>query len=383
MRRRGGGQAHAKVTNIELFFDLVFVYAVTQLSHGLLADLSLQGALHTGLLFLAVWWVWIYTSWITNWLDPDRASVRLILFTMMLAALALSAELPRAFGSGGPVFALAYVGMQLGRTGFMLWAVRHERLEMRRNFQRIFGWLMIAALFWLGGAFNEGRARWWLWVAAIAIEYGSVAIAFWLPGLGRSRTTDWDIEGAHLAERCSLFIMISLGESILITGSTAAGVPATTATMSAFLAAFLGCVAMWWIYFNIGVERGAQQIASSADPGRLGRLAYTYLHLLIVAGIIVSAVADELVLAHPDGHLDAHTLPPIVAGPALFLLGNLAFKHVIWGRPPASHIGGLALLAAATACAGWLRLLLGIATTAILLLVALWETLSLRPRHAG
>jgi low temperature requirement protein LtrA len=214
---------------------------------------------------------------------------------------------------------------------------------------------------------------------AIGIEYASVVIGFWVPGLGRSVTTDWDIEGEHLAERCALFIMIALGESILVTGSTAGGVAATMATTTAFVCAFLSSVAMWWIYFNIGVERGACQIATSADPGRLGRLVYTYIHILIVAGVIVAAVADELVLAHPLGHVEMRSMLPIIGGPALYLLGNLWFKHVIWGRPPLSHIVGLAtLMLAGILSPKMTPLLLFSVATVILVGVAIWETLSLR-----
>jgi low temperature requirement protein LtrA len=380
--RRRGAHGHAKVTNIELFFDLVFVFAVTQLSHHLLEHLDLRGAIETGLLFLAVWWVWIYTSWVTNWLDPDRAPVRIMLFTMMLAGLLLSASLPHAFDAEGPLFAVAYVLMQVGRTVFMVWALRREHVQRRRNFQRVTAWMLLSACFWVAGCFASHDLRFALWVLAIAIEYASALVGFWVPGLGRSATTDWDIDGAHLAERCSLFIMIALGESILVTGSTAAGVPATAVTITAFVAAFLSSVAMWWIYFNIGVERGAQQIANAADPGRLGRLAYTYIHLLIVAGVIVSAVADELVLAHPAGHLETAALLAFVGGPALFVLGNLWFKRVTWGRAPLSHLVGLAVLAllgvAAAVTHAITPLTLALLVTAVLVMVAVWETVSLR-----
>jgi low temperature requirement protein LtrA len=377
--RRRGAPSDAKVTNIELFFDLVFVFAVTQLSHRLLENLSLRGAVETTLLFLAVWWVWIYTSWVTNWLDPERVPVRIMMFVLMLAGLALSSSLPHAFENEGLLFAGAYVLMQVGRTVFTLWAVADSSRARTRNFQRVTLWLLLSGLFWMAGAAASGDLRLGLWALAVGIEYASAVAGFWVPGFGRSVTTDWDIQGEHLAERCSLFIIIALGESIVVTGSTAAGLEATAATTAAFLVAFVSSVAMWWIYFNIGVERGARQIASAADPGRLGRLVYTYLHLLIVAGIIVGAVADELVLAHPTGHAELHALLAIIGGPALFLLGNLCFKRVIWGRAPLSHMVGLLLLAlAAPAALAMTPLLLAFAVTAVLLTVAAWETASLQ-----
>ena len=123
LRTRGGHES-GRVGMVELFFDLVFVFAITQLSHGLLAHLDPAGALRTGFLLLAVWWVWIYTSWVTNWLDPEKIPVRLMLLALMLAGLVLSASIPKAFGEHAPWFACAYVAMQLGRTLFMLWATR-------------------------------------------------------------------------------------------------------------------------------------------------------------------------------------------------------------------------------------------------------------------
>ncbi|MEO6853553.1 MAG: low temperature requirement protein A, partial [Rhodoferax sp.] len=150
--RQDGG----KVENVELFFDLVFAFAITQLSHGLLAELSWDNALRSGLLLMAVWWVWIFTSWVTNWLDPVQSPVRTALFAMMLAGLVLSASIPRAFGEKGWAFALAYVGMQVGRTLFFLWAVRGERASMVRNFQRILVWMLLAGVCWLAGGWSEG-----------------------------------------------------------------------------------------------------------------------------------------------------------------------------------------------------------------------------------
>ena len=382
--RQRGGHVHARVTNIELFFDLVFVFAVTQLSHALLDRLSLQGALETGLLFLAVWWVWIYTTWCTNWLDPDRVAVRILIFALMLAGLLLSCSLPHAFDAEGMLFAICYVAMQIGRTLFMIWAVPASRPGLRRNFQRVAVWLAASAVLWITGALSTSERRVWLWALAIAVEYVSVMVGFWVPRLGRSLTGDWDIAGTHLAERCSLFILIALGESILVTGATAAGTHATLPVVTAFVTAFLGSVAMWWIYFNIGVERGARQIASDDDPGRIGRLAYTYIHLLIVAGIVVAAVADELVLTHPTGHVDLPFIAVTIGGPTLFLLGNLSFKAVIWGRAPLSHLVGFGLLALTTLLASKLTpLALASAVAAILLVVAAWETISLRPAGHG
>ncbi|XXF80905.1 low temperature requirement protein A [Myxococcaceae bacterium GXIMD 01537] len=383
MRPREPGAA-SKVTNIELFFDLVFVYAVTQLSHALLEDLSPMGAVHVLLLLLAVWWVWIFTGWITNWLNPRHLAVRLMLLVLMFAGLLLSTALPEAFDSRGRVFAGAYVFMQVGRSLFMLWALRGSPLVAIRNFQRIVIWFAVSGLFWMVGAFGEGRERFVCWLVALAIEFVGPAAYFYVPGLGRSATKEWDVEGGHLAERCSLFVIIALGESVVMTGSSFAGSEQTTDTWLAFANAFLGCVAMWWIYFDLGAERGSRSIRESSDPGRTARLGYTYLHLLIVAGIFVSAVGDELSLSHPREPTTRESLMVLLGGPKLYLLGNALFKmSVNRTRFPLSHLGGLAALVLLAPVSHTLSLLgLAAATTAVLVGVAAWETLSLRSlRH--
>ena len=375
---RAGG--HAKVTNIELFFDLVFVYAVTQLSHTLLHGLNATGVFQVLLLFLAVWWVWVFTGWVTNWLDPERPLVRLLLLVLMLAGLLLSIALPEAFGARGLLFAGAYVFMQVGRTLFMLWALGDAAPANTRNFQRITVWLVLSGVLWLAGGWQDGQGRWLLWIAALVLEYLGPALAFHVPGMGRSSTSDWDIDGGHLAERCSQFVIIALGESVLVTGASFADTLRQPQALPAFVSAFIGSVAMWWIYFDLGAERGSRAIRRSAYPGRTARIAYTYLHLLIVAGIIVSAVADELALHEPAQQAGMVDGAVLLGGPALYLLGNAWFKKTVNDTNlPLSHLLGLAALMALTLCIGHCSVAsLGMATTAVLVLVALWEVCSLR-----
>jgi len=371
-----------RVTMVELFFDLVFVFAVTQLSHTLLEHLTPGGTAQTLLLFLAVWWLWIYTSWTTNWLDPERPAVRLMLFALMLGGLLLSSSIPEAFGDKGLAFGVVFAAMQLGRTLFVLRAMRTHRPGHYRNFLRITVWFCASAAFWVAGGLAAGETRIACWIVAVAIEYAAPALYFWVPGMGRSSTADWDIEGAHMAERCALFVIIALGESILVTGATFAELPWNALALTAFLSAFFGSVAMWWIYFDTGAERASHRIAQSKDPGLVARNAYTYLHLLIVAGIIVCAVADELVLTHP-GHISDAGIAAILGGPVLYLLGNALFKWVTNDRrgPPLSHMAGLLLLFGLMPFAFahlFSALILGALTTAIFVFVAAWETMALR-----
>jgi low temperature requirement protein LtrA len=378
--RSGHGHEQRRVTFVELFFDLVFVFAITQLSHTLLERLTLIGFAQAMLLLLAVWWVWIDTSWATNWLDPQTTPVRLMLFALMLAGLVLSTSIPQAFEGRGVSFAGAYAAMQVGRCLFALWAFRRHSPSNFRNFQRITVWRAMASAFWIAGAFVEPDMRLGLWGFAVLLDCLAPAVGFFVPGLGRSTVQDWDVEGSHMAERCGLFIIIALGESILVTGGTFGQLAWTAPTIAAFVVAFVGSVAMWWIYFNVGAEKASRTISASADPGRLARLAYTYLHLPIVAGIIVSAVADELVLAHPSGKTDLKTAFAVLGGPALYLAGNILFKRAISGKVALSHLAGLGMLALLIPAARFASgLALGSATTLVLVVVAAWETWSLRP----
>jgi low temperature requirement protein LtrA len=169
-------------------------------------------------LLLAVWTAWIYNAWFTNWFDPDRRVVRLVLVGVMMASLLMSATLPEAFGERGLVFAGSYVAIQVGRTMFVVAALR-EQPELRRNFQRVLAWLVTAGALWLAGGLGHGTAREVLWLAAVVVDLIGPMCGFLTPTLGRSRTTDWTIAGWHMAERCQLFIIIALGESILVTGA--------------------------------------------------------------------------------------------------------------------------------------------------------------------
>jgi low temperature requirement protein LtrA len=370
---------HSRVTYAELFFDLVFVFAVTQVSHTLLGRFTPLGAVQTTLLFLAVWWVWVYTSWITNWLNPERTPVRVMLFALMLGGLVLSTSIPQAFESRGLWFAIAYAAMQVGKTIFLWVSTPPARAAARMNAVRITAWLALSALFWIAGGVAEGPSRLLLWVLALGIEYLSPVVRFWIPKYGASLVEDWVVEGGHMAERFAGFIIIALGESIVVTGATFADLAWTTETVLAFASAFVSSLAMWWIYFHIGAEAGSEQISKSSEPGRLARLAYTYLHMPIVAGIIVSAVADELVLKHPGGHSDHKVILSAIGGPLLFLFGTILFKHSFRGFLQLSHgVGIIALAALAWFASALSPLMLSIVTTAILIVVAAWESISLK-----
>ncbi|MGH6786494.1 MAG: low temperature requirement protein A [Novosphingobium sp.] len=338
LRNHGGG--HAPVSNLELFFDLVYVFAITQVSHFIHHHLGLLGLFEGLLLFLAVWWAWIYTTWVANWANPDRMPIRLLLLGVMLLSLAMAVALPKAFEGKALAFAASYVVLQLGRSALTALAFKLEGAPNARNMARIAIWFVFSAPFWFGGALLGGAAQLALWSLALAIEFAGPFALFRVPGLGHSRLSDWDISGSHMAERCALFIIIALGEGIIVTGSAFASLAMEPGLIAAFVIAFLGSVLMWWLYFDIGMVRGARMIAGHAQVGRLARNAYTYLHMPIVLGIIVVAVGDALLLEQWGGPVSTAFVAAQVGGALLFIFGVGMFKRFAsaFGNFPFSHL---------------------------------------------
>lgn len=379
LRRRDGH--HARVTSEELFFDLAYAFALTQLSHRLLHDLTFTGAIQALILWFAVWLGWQYTCWVTNWFDPETPRIRSVLFGVMVAALVMAAAIPGAFEERGLAFALAYVAIQVGRTAYIVWELGPDQ-PLSANYRRILGWLCIAAVFWIAGALAGHWARAALWAIAVACEYVSPMFGFALPGLGRSQTNDWTIEGAHLAERCQLFVIVALGETLLATGATLAGAERwDPAILSAMLATFLGTLAMWWLYFGTSSKDATDTITHAQDPGRIGAY-FHYIHAILIGGIIATAVGNDLVLAHPhDGLTTAHGLI-LCGGPAIYLLGSAVYKTVVYGVLPASHLAAVAALLALLFAAPFADLLaMGWLTTVVMLAAGLWEDRLVRRRR--
>jgi low temperature requirement protein LtrA len=360
LRDRSGS---SRVTNIELFFDLVYVFAVTQLSHHLLADPTWGGALQSALLWVMVWLVWAYTTWVTNWMDPERLALRVLLVALMLVSLAMSAALPRAFtGAGllsaGLIVGGAYAVQQVGRSAFMVVMLRGpagdaNQEAVRQNYQRILAWCVLSGAFAIGGGLAGGWGRDLLWVLAVVTDLAGGLVGFRTPWLGRSLTSEWTIEGGHFAERCQAFVLIALGESIVIIGASVSAMRHVGASaIAALVVAFAGSVALWWLYFGRSAEASSQVIARSDDPGAVARTAYHFIHPVMIAGIIVAAAGDQKILSLPSSHASAASAWMILGGPALFVAGHAAFKYVIWRHVSWSRLGGIAALALLAATAG-------------------------------
>jgi low temperature requirement protein LtrA len=356
-RDRSAGEEQ-RATTLELFYDLVFVFAVTQVSHLLLDDLSWTGAGEAALCLLVVWWAWNYTTWVTNELDPDSPVVRLLLLAIMLASLVMAVAIPDAFGSHGLLFAAAYAAIQVGRHAFLTFAAAAAGTPERRRAGHILVWLSAAAALWLLGGLVQGEARVALWLAALAVDYLGPICFYWVPGWGRLGGGTWDVETAHFAERFQLFVIIALGETIVLTGATTAQLDLDLARMTAFGIAFVGTAALWWLYFDYVATIAQRRLEFAEDRTVLARDGYTYLHVVIVAGIILYAVGDELTIAHPTEELSRAEVVAVVGGPALYLLGHALFRLRMAGSLSWKRLSG------AIACA-----LLGVVGTSLSALV--------------
>ena len=373
MRPRSGGEQ--RPTFLEAFFDLVFVLAITQLSHTLSSDLTLRGAAQTLFLLLVVWWAWIYTTWMTNWFDPESVPVRVVLLLGTLSSLIMSIAIPEAFGDRAGAFAGGYVALQVIRNAFIVGATRPES-PLHVAFRRILAWSVWTGAIWVAGAVVPGQARVGVWIAALLLDYAGPFAGYWTPGLGHTRTTDWELEDAHFAERFQLFIIIALGESITVAGATGSGHRLTNVGWLAIAASFVLTAALWWLYFDEIARRSAEDFKAAADNrGRLGRDAYTYLHIPIVAGIILSAVGAGLTIAGPDAPLGARGQLALAAGPILYLLGHLGFRlRMIGSLAPGRIAAILAIVVAALATSRAPSLVSLVAVTAVLCVLSGAET---------
>jgi low temperature requirement protein LtrA len=313
-----------------LFFDLVFVVALAQLSHGLIQDLTWRGAFKTLVLLLAVFWIWSFTAWTTDLYDTQRPAIQLLVTATMLGTMLMVVALPGAFGERGLVFAGAYVAIHVGGQLFILVLALWGH-ELQRRSIRVLFWFGVSAVPWLAGALVPGTARVILWTLAVATDYTGGILRNPTPGMGRSPTSEYPILAEHLAERYRQLFIIALGELILVTTVTLSGSGFTAGRTTAFVVAFGGTALFWRIYIYRAGELLPGAIGAARDPDRLARSALVT-HLIMLAGIVATAVGDELVIARPLGHTQPAWVAVILGGPALFLAGRVGFGYAVFAR---------------------------------------------------
>ncbi|MBS1679862.1 MAG: low temperature requirement protein A [Actinobacteria bacterium] len=346
-----------RVTPLELFFDLVFVLAITECTALMSHDQS-WGGMAQGLLVLGVlWWAWASYAWLTSVIDPEAGAVRLAFFAAMASMLIAAICVPEAFDNLALAFALAIGVFRVAHIALFMIASA-DAPDLRRSVTALAVSTAIAVAILATASAFDGLPQAALWVLALALDFGGPYF-FGVKG--------WQLAPGHFAERHGLIIIIALGESIVDIGSGAAG----HLDFQIGAAAVLGvgvAAALWWVYFDVVALVSARRLAA-APPGpvqnALARDSYTYLHLSLVAGIVLTAYGLEEVLAHTDEHLHWITAFALCGGIALYLLGLVAFRYRQkggWNRykpicaallliliPIATTISSLATLAIATA----------------------------------
>lgn len=369
------------VTPIELFFDLVYVFTITQISLNLFEQVSLRGMAQTLVLALAVMYAWFMTVWTSNWLDVERRPVQLMLFSLMFASLLMATSVAQAFddswvasffGDRAALFVIGYLAIQIGRTGFAVYAFRDHRLH--QHFVNALVWEFGTGLIWIAGIACSGDTRLAVWAIAVFATYAGVIAGHPLPNSRSPFSSDSQIYAEHLLERFRLFFLIALGETVLTIGNAFVGRPIAVEQLVALVAAFVGTIALWWCYFHRAERIGLDAVEEAGDPSRLVAIG-NYTLIAMVIGIVAIAVGDELALSDPAVDGTATTAALIFGGPALFLLAQVAFMHRAAGKPPRARLVGCLALAALAVLTSWSSVLVTvIAASAVLLAVAIADT---------
>ncbi len=333
-----------EVSPLELLFDLVFVLGVSQLTRHLVARPTWRGAAETLVLYLPMFAVWFYTSWAATLYSLSHPRARRMMIAVMVAGLFMNASLTRAFGDAAWVFVASFLAIQLGRTAWML----TTRLEPRYHdhFRRTLLWLAATAPLWIIGAIVPAAIRVAVWGAAAAIDLTGTWLAH---PVFRRRTRSERLEfgGAHLMERCRLFLLIALGETVVTPGAALATAPVRATTLISGTLAIASTLCLWWLYFR-AEPIALRHVSRTEDRVYASRMAANAL-LLVIAGLIALAAGNALVIDHPtrDATLALELL--LFGGPALFLLARAAYMRLIVGTVPRSHLVAVAVLAGVTA----------------------------------
>jgi low temperature requirement protein LtrA len=309
-------QRDQRVTPLELFFDLVFVYAITQVTLLMSNDTTWAGIGRGLLVLAALWWAWTGYAWLTNTLEPEEGAVRAGMFAAMAAMLVVALAVPEAFDANAVLFGVAYLIVRL--LHLALYAIAGKRdPDLLEAVVRFTPFATIAPALILVAALFDGGEQAALWIAALAVDYLGALIG---------RGQGWRVEPAHFAERHGLIVIIALGESIVAIGVGAAGTSLTAGVVTASVLAIAVIAALWWTYFDVYAVLAQRQLVrtSGATRARIARDVYSYLHLPMIAGIVLFALGLKKTIEQVD--------EPLATIPAVALCGGLSlyfFTHVV------------------------------------------------------
>jgi low temperature requirement protein LtrA len=319
MGNGGGDPIERRVTPLELFFDLVFVFALTQVTAFLADHLTWGGMLRGVALLAALWWAWGGYSWLTNAVPAEEViPARLVILAAMAAMLVASLAVPGAFGEDGVLFGAAYFVVRFLQV--LLYALATGGTpETRRAILRLSPGFLAAPALLVAAGFLDGLAQGALWAVALAIDYGAALVG----GVSGFR-----IHAHHFAERHGLVVIIALGESIVAIGVGASGLALGIGVVAAAVLGIALAAALWWAYFDLVMLVAERRLSSAEgeERARLARDSYSYLHLPMVAGIIFVALGVKQTLAHVGDPLGTIPAVALCGGVALYLLGHNAFR---------------------------------------------------------
>lgn len=354
-----------EVSPLELFFDLVFVFALSQLSHHLLAHQTWRGAAETAVLLIAVFGTWAFTSFEATLLNIDRPRTRLTVLTVMGLGLLMNAAISRAFTTAAWFFVVPLLAILLGVQ--TLAAVAAPSAELRLHYRRGLVWTMASAVLWVAGAAQVAGHRLPWWGVAAAVDLAGTWLAHPLAGhVIRSRDLPFDAE--HMLERLRLFLILLLGETVFTVGATMAEVSFDPPTMTAFAGVFVALVCLWAVYFGGGEEVVTVHVAGTRDPIRSVRWGINATYGAL-AGLVALSVANELVIAHPLHHGSLTVALLLFGGPVLYLLSQAWYYHATTRHAWAERVTSSVACAAAAAATPWLPRLAALALLDVILLV--------------
>ena len=367
------GGRHA--TNLELFLDLVFVFAVTQVAGVLAADMSVAGFGRGLLLAWLVWWLWSQFTWLGTAIDlGGRSATQFLVLATVPLTLLMAVALPGAYGPSGLEFAGAYLAVNLWALAIQGWGLRRESAT-RRAWLRYAPLAALAPLVLLGGAFLPGGARFGVWCAVAAFSVASAVAG----GRGQEGKIAWTVDPGHFTERHALFVIISLGEILVAVGASAAGVHLTPAVGAGLLAAVAVACVFWWTYFAFvpeAVER-ALRSAKPYDRGRIARDRFTFGHFPIVFGLVLYAVVAKHVVAHPTDPASGSDLVVLTGAVAFFVGGLLGLQWHAMRRLAPERVAAIGAVAALCWVAGP-RVPGAVLVAVVAVIVAIMQAITLR-----
>ena len=323
-------EAERRTSYLELFFDLVFVYAITQVTSLFIDDQTTVGYLHAALVLGLVWWAWGAYAWLTNAIDVESREIRALYLLAMGGSFALALAVPNAYGSQGAWFVVPLFAVRVLHIALYVWGLRGDPVH-QAAIRKLAPWFLLAPTVALIGGFVDDPARAWLWALALVIDVGGA--------LTMRAGTGFRVSPAHFSERYALFVIIALGESIVAIGAGAADLERDATFAATVAVAFAGAAVLWWAYFDfaaLGMER-TLAAASPDERGPLARDVFSIFHYPIVLGVILYAVAAKKTLEHPADPLSNAGRAALGLAAAVFVLGFVlarwrGLRRVAWER---------------------------------------------------